>query len=109
MLANYNGQPFTHALTQSIVEALPADDPLLRRVSMTLDSVGLLRGEFGLVEAYRHKKQEMESWLADPREKVRAFAQRHTHSLDLQIAAEQRRSEEALEFRKRSFPPADPQ
>jgi hypothetical protein len=31
------------------------------------------------------------------------------HGLDLQIAAEQRRSEEALEFRKRSFPPADPQ
>lgn len=109
VLANYNGQPFTHALTQSIIEALHDGDPLLRQVSMMLDSAGLLRGEFGLVEAYRRKKQEMEPWLADAREKVRAFAQRHIHSLNLQIAAEQRRSEEALEFRKRSFPPADPQ
>jgi ppGpp synthetase/RelA/SpoT-type nucleotidyltranferase len=109
VLANYNGQTFTHALMQSIIEALPADDALLRQVGMMLDSAGLLRGEFGLVEAYRRKREEMEPWLADSREKVQAFAQRHMHGLDLQIAAEQRRSEEALEFRKRSFPPADPQ
>jgi hypothetical protein len=107
VLANYNGQVFTHDLTKAVVDALPANDSLLQQVGMALDSTGALRGEFGLVEAYRQKRQEMEPWLADSRERVREFAKRHIHHLDLQIAAEQRRSEEALEFRKRSYPPND--
>ena len=49
----------------------------------------------------------MEQWLADPRERVRDFAKRHIHGLEQQIAAEQRRSEEDLEFRKRSYPSQD--
>ncbi|MGO9995821.1 MAG: hypothetical protein ACLPTF_25370 [Steroidobacteraceae bacterium] len=107
ILANYNGQVFTHDLTKAVVDALPADDPLLQQVGMALDSTGALRGEFGLVEAFRQKRQELEPWLVDSRERVREFAKRHIHHLDLQIAAEQRRSEEALEFRKRSYPPND--
>jgi ppGpp synthetase/RelA/SpoT-type nucleotidyltranferase len=104
VLANYNGQAFTHDLTKRIVDALPANDPVLQHIGMALDSTGSLRGEFGLVEAYRVKRQEMEPWLADSRERVREFAGRHIHHLDLQISGEQRRSEEALEFRKRSYP-----
>lgn len=107
LLANYNGHAFTHDLTKRIVDALPANDPLLQHIGMALDSTGSLRGEFGLVEAYRVKRQEMEPWLADSRERVREFARRHIHHLDLQISAEQRRSEEALEFRKRSYPSPD--
>lgn len=109
-LANYNGQAFTHDLTKRIVDALPPNDPILQHIGMALDSAGSLRGEFGLVEAYRAKREEMEPWLADSRERVREFAGRHIHHLDLQISAEQRRSEEALEFRKRSYPsPDDPE
>jgi hypothetical protein len=104
VLANYNGQVFTHDLTKRIADALPANDPLLQHIGMALDSTGALLGEFGLAEAYRGKKREMEPWLADSRERVREFARWHIHHLDLQIAAEQRRSEEALEFRKRSYP-----
>jgi ppGpp synthetase/RelA/SpoT-type nucleotidyltranferase len=107
VLANYNGQSFTHDLTMRIVDALPANDPLLQHIGMALDSTGSLRGEFGLVEAYRVKRQEMEPWLTDSRERVREFALLHIHHLDLQISAEQRRSEEALEFRKRSYPSPD--
>jgi len=107
VLANYNGQAFTHDLTKRVVEALPANDPLLQHIGMALDSTGLLRGEFGLVEAYRVKRQEMEPWLTDSRERVREFAGRHIHHLELQISGEQRRSEEALEFRKRSYPSPD--
>jgi hypothetical protein len=107
VLANYNGQAFTHDLTKRIVDALPANDPLLQHIGIALDSTGLLRGEFGLVEAYRVKLEEMEPWRADSRERVREFAGRHIHHLDLQISAEQRRSEEELEFRKRSYPSPD--
>jgi hypothetical protein len=47
-------------------------------------------GEFGLVEAYTTKKQEMADWLADADAHVRAFAESYVRGLDRRIAAEQR-------------------
>jgi ppGpp synthetase/RelA/SpoT-type nucleotidyltranferase len=107
VLGSYNGQSFTHGLSKAIVEALPPDDPLLDQVSTALDSTGVLHGEFGRVEAYRQKKQDIEQWFVDSRERVRDFAKRHVYGLDQQIAGEQRRSEEDREFRKRSYPSTD--
>jgi len=107
VLGSYNGQSFMHGLSRAIVEALPRDDPLLDQVSTALDLTGVMHGEFGRVETYRQKKQDMEQWLVDPRERVRDFAKRHIYGLDQQIAGEQRRSEEDLEFRKRSYPSND--
>ena len=107
VLRCYNGQVFTHDLSKTIIDALPPKDPLLNQVGMALDATGAVRGEFGQVEAYRQKKQEVEPWLTDPREKVREFAGHHNYRLEQQIAAEQRRSEEELEFRKRSYPSSD--
>jgi ppGpp synthetase/RelA/SpoT-type nucleotidyltranferase len=107
VLRSYDGQSFTHGLGKAIVACLPADDPLLDQVGLALDSTGVLHGEFGLVEAYRQKMQDMQHWLLDPRERVNDFAKRHIYRLDQQIAGEQRRSEEDLEFRKRSYPSND--
>lgn len=107
VLRCYNGQGFAHDLSMAIIEALPPKDPLLNQVGMALDATGAVRGEFGQVEAYRQKKQEVELWLTDPREKVREFAAHHIYRLEQEIAAEQRRSEEELEFRKRSYPSND--
>jgi hypothetical protein len=45
----------------------------------------------------------MTSWLDDPDAKIRAFAESYVRQLDRQIAAEQRRSEESLEMRKRMY------
>lgn len=56
-----------------------------------------------MVEAYKQKKDDMEPWPADPRERVQSFARRRVLSLDRFIAAEQRRSEQDLELRKRSY------
>jgi hypothetical protein len=103
LLGSYNGQTFTHTLGKAIIEALPANDPLLRHIGTALALTGTLTGEFGRVQAYREKKQALEQWLADPRERVREFAKGEIHDLEMQIAGEQRRSEEALEFRKRSY------
>jgi hypothetical protein len=61
-------------------------------------------------EAYQRKKAEIQPWLTDPRPRVKAFAEAHDRMPDRMIAAEQRRSEEDLEARKRQYgddaPPA---
>jgi hypothetical protein len=73
------------------------------RVQAVLQSTGVVSGEFGLVEAYKQKRESLVPWLSDEDEKVRAFAAQYIKSLDLQIAAEQRRSEEDIEMRKRMY------
>jgi hypothetical protein len=103
ILRNYHGQPFIHDIGKELVEALPVGDPLLDEVEMILDATGMVSGEFGLVEALTRKRVELEPWLSDARQAVRSFAARHQRTLDRKIAAEQRRSDEELELRKRDY------
>ncbi len=103
VLKNYHGQVAMHNLFKDLIEALPEGSPLLGEVSVALDSAGVVTGEFGHVATYLRKKDEIKSWLDDPREKVRAFANNQTLDLERQIADEQRRAEQGLELRKRNY------
>ncbi|MDI6853883.1 MAG: RelA/SpoT domain-containing protein [Deltaproteobacteria bacterium] len=98
-----DGQVFIYSLCKEIVALLPPEDPLLNEIEAALGSTGVVTGEFGFVDAYKRKKTEIEPWLEDPREQVQSFARRLLLSLDRRIAAEQRRSEERLELRKREY------
>lgn len=108
VLHNYEGEPFTHSICQRVVDVLPTDDPLLNTIGRVLDATGVVSGEFGLAEAFRRKKAEIEPWLQDPREQVRLFAKRHILALEREIATEQRRGEETLEMRKREYGKNEP-
>ena len=52
---------------------------------------------------YRRKKGEITPWLEDQRPRVKAFAERAIHHLDINTAAEQRRAEQHREMRRREF------
>jgi hypothetical protein len=103
VLAGYRGSPATHELYKLIVDAVPDEDQVLGSVEVALISTGVVSGEFGMVEAYQRKKNEFQPWLADSRPRVKAYAEAHDRMLDRMIAAEQRRSEEDLEARKREY------
>ena len=103
VLSSYHGEVSLNETCKAIVRALGADDALLSDVEIVLQNTGVVSGEFGMVQAYQSKKQEMAGWLDDPDAKVRAFAESYLRLLDRQIAAEQRRSEESIEMRKRMY------
>jgi len=103
VMSSYHGEPFLNETCKAVVRALPAGDPLLGNVEIILQSTGVVAGEFGFVEAYARKKREMASWLTDAHAGVRAFAESYVRLLDRRIAAEQRRSEESVEMRKRTY------
>ncbi len=103
VLSSYRSESFVEPLCKEIIRRLPADDRLRENVELVLQATGVVSGEFGLVEAYRGKRAALVPWLSDADEKVRSFAQEYIASLDRQIAAEQRRSEEELEMRKRRY------
>jgi ppGpp synthetase/RelA/SpoT-type nucleotidyltranferase len=103
VMQNYHGEPATHALLQDIVDRLPEGDSRLGKVEISLRSTGGVVGEFGMVEAFKRKKEEVRPWLEDPRPRVKAFATEYMRHLEGNIAAEQRKAEEEHELRKRDF------
>ena len=107
VLSSYHGGVSLNATCKAVVRALAAGDALLSGVEIVLQNTGGVFGEFGMVQAYQSKKQEMAGWLDDPDAKVRAFAESYVRLLDRQIAAEQRRSEESIEMRKRMYGDTD--
>jgi hypothetical protein len=106
VMSGYHGEAFLNDTCKAVVRALPAGDPLLPNVENILQSTGVLEGEFGFV-ACTKKKQEMAGWLNDPDTHVRTFAESYVHLLDRRIASEQRRAEESLEMRKRTYDDPD--
>lgn len=104
VLASYRGTSSLQELCKALVEALPEGDKRIRQVEIILNSTGVVSGEFGMVQAYHRKKEEMQTWLDDARAKVRAFAEAHVRSLDRTIAAEQRKSEADHEMRRMEWP-----
>lgn len=83
------------------------DDSRLNEIEVILESTGVVSGQFGFVESYQRKKEEVAPWLTDTRPKVRTFAERYQRTLDRSIAAEQRRSEADYELRRRQWPEED--
>jgi hypothetical protein len=49
------------------------------------------------------RKEQIAPWLEDPEPAVREYAQKRMKQLDLAAAAEQRRSLEEVELRKRQY------
>jgi hypothetical protein len=88
---------------KTVAAHLPEGDPRLDELEGALFETGGVSGEFGIADAYRRKKVEIAPWLQDDRPRVRDFAEKLTRSLDLRIAADQRRAEQRRELRRREF------
>ena len=103
ILRNYRGEASTYVVLKEIVSRFPDDPRKMGGVRISIDSTGVVSGEFGLAEAWRVKKESLTEWLADERPVVKAFAEKHIAQLDLMIASERRRAEAEREMRKRSY------
>ncbi len=103
IMENYEGEPFTHRICQALVDAVPENDDQLGSVEVALLNMGVVSGEFGMVEAYQAKKDAVVPWLEDPRPRVRAFAERYRRMLDNRISSEQQQAEERRALRRLDF------
>lgn len=102
ILQNYPGSTSTDGVLKEIVSRFPHDAGKMAGVRTSINSTGVVSGEFGLAEAWRGKKESLTRWLTDERQAVKAFAEQHIVELDRMIVAERRRVEEERERRERS-------
>ena len=103
LLERFEGAEQTRPLYKAIISKAQGDDALLRSVGTGLASTGVVSGEFGMTEAYKERRAAVVRWLEDSDEKVRHFAKTQVAVFDCMIATEQRRAEEDLELRKRTW------
>jgi hypothetical protein len=103
ILGNYKGEASTHAVLKEIVSRFHEDDRRLGGVRACIENTGVVHGELGFANAWRAKKEFLSEWLDDPRQKVRGFAEKERTSLDLMIAAEERRAEIATRMRRMDY------
>ena len=102
ILQNYLGETSTDVVLQEIVSRFPHDERKMDGVRISINSTGVVSGEFGLAEAWRVKKESLMQWLTDERRAVKVFAEKHIAELDRMIASERRRVKAEREMRDRS-------
>ncbi|MCH8082114.1 MAG: hypothetical protein IID52_07015 [Proteobacteria bacterium] len=104
ILRNYEGEPFLKEICREIVKHLPEGDrKRIGSVASVLDSTGVVMGEFGFVEAWQKRYDQIEDWLQDPDPKVRNFAERYRANLSNMIEQERKSAEEKIELRKHKY------
>ena len=103
LLENYHGETPTHEVIKELIDRLPENDPRLTRLDICLRDTGGVWGEFGMVAAFRKKKEEIALWQKDSRPKVREFAASYVRRMEQQIASEQRSAEIRKELRMRDY------
>lgn len=100
VLRNYEGNPFIHRVCKELIKVFPGDSLELREVAGILESTGVVSGEYGFVEAFERKKEEMKDWLNDQDERIRAFAGNYLAELDKRIEWQRQRADEDIALRK---------
>jgi hypothetical protein len=103
ILQNYHGATSSHVVLKEIVARFPDDQSKLGKVRISIDSVGVTSGEFGVAEAWQARKESLREWLTDERLAVKTFAAKHIAQLDGMIASERRHAESRREMRKRDY------
>lgn len=109
ILLNYNGVPEINDLCRSMISALPEESDLLTEISNIMQSTGVLKGEFGRVNALQQKKEDISSWRNDSNQKVKTFARKYIADIDQQIIHEKGRAEQDIELRKHQYGDDDAQ
>jgi len=102
ILQNYLGSTSTDGVLKEIVSRFSDDARTMDEVRASINSTGVVSGEFGLAEAWRVKKESLTRWLTDERQVVKAFAEQHMAELDRMIMSERRRVEAEREMRERT-------
>lgn len=103
ILRNYDGNPIIHNVCKEIIKILPDGSNLTNELSIILQSTGVVHGEYGFVEAYKQKIEEIQPWLQDESPRVKGFAQNYIASLEKRIEYEQKRADEDITLRKHQY------
>lgn len=103
VVRTYEGYSSVLPICKEVIQALPEKSDVWSKVAAALQSTGVVSGEYGIVNAYEAKRDEILRWLDDSDARVRAFAVWFIESLNLLIERERQRADESIALRKHKY------
>ena len=103
ILRSYKGETFLHDTCKAFIKQYPKNKEHESNMFLILSQLGVVSGEYGMVEAYKIKKQEIQAWKTDEDKVIRDFVEQYENDLSQLITYEQKRADEDIEIRKREF------
>ncbi len=99
----YEGDSSVFPICKEVIKVIPEKSNVWNKVAAALQSTGVVSGEYGLVNAYEAKRDDISIWLDDDHARVRAFAVWFIESLNLSIVRERQRADESIALRKYKY------
>jgi len=103
ILRSYKGETFLHNVCKEFIKQYPKSKKYKQELFVVLSQMGVVSGEYGFVEGYERKKQEIQEWQNDKNKVIKKFAQEYENYLSKRIDYEKKRADEDIEIRKREF------
>ncbi len=103
ILRSYKGETFLHNVCKEFIKQYSQSKKYKQKLFIVLSQVGVVSGEYGFVEGYERKKQEIQEWKKDKNRVIKNFAQEYENYLSKRIDYEKKRADEDIEIRKREF------
>lgn len=103
ILQCYEGSTSILDVCKAIIRVVPERSRIWNEVAAAIEATGLVSGEYGIVEAFERKKQEIAGWGSDEDERVQAFSKWLTEDLESRIEHERQRADSGLALRKYRF------
>lgn len=103
ILRIYEGSPGILNVCREIIKAVPEHSRVWNEVAAAIESTGVVGGEYGMVEAYNRRLEQVSCWTNDENERVRSFAVWLTEGLQSVIEQERQRVDRSIELRKYQY------
>ncbi|HDS1779743.1 TPA: hypothetical protein QEM49_004303 [Pseudomonas putida] len=103
ILRIYEGSPSILNVCKEIIRAVPEHSRVWNEVAAAIESTGVVGGEYGMVEAYKRRIEQLSCWMSDENERVRNFAAWLTEGLQSLVEQETDRVDRSIELRKYQY------
>jgi hypothetical protein len=103
VLRNYDGNPIINSFIKEIIKILPDGSDLAVELIIALQSTGVVTGEYGFVNAFKQKLEDIQPWLQDGSPTVKTFAHNYINDLEKRVEFEQKRADEDIALRKYQY------
>ena len=103
ILRAYKGEEFLHNVCKELIKEYPENEDYRKKIFIVLSQMGVVSGEYGFVEGFKKKKEEIQSWKEDKNKAIQLFVKEYEDYLEKRIVYEKKQADEVIELRKRQF------
>lgn len=90
-------------ICKEIIKLVPERSTAWGEVAAAIESTGVVSGEYGMLEAYQAKREQIVPWKDDENPRVQVFAVWLMESLDQMIVSERQRADAGVALRKHRY------